>query len=50
MFFGRLKLYLILALLIAGIVGIAYWNYNDSQNKLQLAADKNAVLTITNQN
>ena len=50
MLFGRLKLYLILALLLAGIVGIAYWYYNDSQNKLQLAAEKNAVLTITNQN
>ena len=50
MFFGRLKLYLILALLLAGIVGIAYWYYNDSQNKLQLAAERNAVLTITNLN
>ena len=48
MFFGRLKLYLILALLLAGIVGIAYWYYNDTQSKLQLAAERNAVLTITN--
>ena len=50
MFFGRLKLYLILALLLAGIVGIAYWYYNDTQSKLQLAAERNAVLTITNLN
>ena len=46
MFFGRLKLYLILALLLAGIVGIAYWYYNDTQSRLQAAAEKNAILTI----
>ena len=47
MFFGKLKLYFILLLLLAGIAGVVYWYYNDTQHKLRAAAEKNAVLTIT---
>ena len=47
MFFGKLKLYFILLLLLAGVVGVAYWYYNDTQDKLRVSAEKNAVLTIT---
>ena len=50
MLFGRLKLYLILALLLAGIVGIAYWYYKDTQSRLQAAAEKNAILIRAKEN
>jgi uncharacterized coiled-coil protein SlyX len=42
MFFGKLQLYLIMGLLLAGLVGVAYFYYTDTQNKLRTAAEQNA--------
>ena len=43
MFLGKLKLYLIMGLLLAGLVGVAYFYYTDTQNKLREAAEENAA-------
>ena len=43
MVFGKLQLYLIMGLLLAGLVGVAYFYYTDTQNKLRSAAEQNAA-------
>ena len=43
MLLGKLKLYLIMGLLLAGLVGVAYFYYTNTQNKLQEAAELNAA-------
>lgn len=42
------KLVLIFAILFAGLLGVTYWYYNDTQERMQTLRDNNAQLESAN--